>query len=179
MKFVSILLSLSLAIALLPSSSWALTVQKKEETETMSQEEVLKLMEIAKKFTEAVPEFKGDDALHLAKMIENLRGDEESMDILEKMKAGELVLGHEEQVKAAEHKDLVLGLINIFDELKAIDQLFQDPQRAVEAVNEDGMLGGDEERLAFYRQNPAQLKEDMRGGLQISFLYISHIAGYL
>lgn len=177
MRVLSIFLSLCLALALLPSSSLALT-QQAAQGETMTEEEVLKLMDIAQKFTNVVPEFKGDDALALAKLVENVKADEESMMILEKMKAGEIVLGLEEDVKKAEHRDLVLGMINVFDELKAIDYLFQDPVRAVEAVHQEGMIG-DEEKLNFYRQNPAQLKEDMRGGLYISFVYIAHIGGYL
>ena len=179
MRVLSILLSLCLALALLPSGSLALTQQATQgETKTMTEEEVLKLMDVAQKFTNVVPEFKGDDALALAKLVENVKADEESMMILEKMKAGEIVLGLEEDVKKAEHRDLVLAMINLFDELKAIDYLFQDPVRAVEAVNQEGMIG-DEEKLNFYRQNPAQLKEDMRGGLYISFVYIAHVGGYL
>lgn len=179
MKFVLILLSLCLALALLPSGSWALTVKTPEKEPQMSEEKTLELMGIAQKFTEAVPEFKGDDALLMAKLVQDLKGDEQSMQMLAKMKSGEIDLGNTDHIEKAEHKEIIMGLINLFDELKAIEILFQDPNRAVEAVSQEGMLGDDEERLNFYKQNPAQLEADMKAGLHPSFLYLSHVAGFM
>ena len=179
MKFLSILLSLCLALALLPSGSWALTVKAPENEPQLSEEETLELMGIASKFTEIVPEFTGDDTLLMAKLVQDLKGDEESMEMLAKIKSGELEFSNADDVKNAEPKEIVMGMISIFDELKAVEVLFQDPNRAVEAVSQEGMLGDDEERLNFYKQNPAQLEADMKGGLHVTFVYLSHVAGFM
>ncbi len=177
MKLLSLFLSLCLALAFLASGSSALSTTAK--SETLSEEEALKLMEIASKITETVPEYKGDESILLAQMVQNLKDDKESMMIVEQLKSGALKLGIAEDVKNADQRDLVVGMINIFDELKALEVLFQDSARAVEEVFKDGMLGEDEEQLNQYRQNPEALKDDMLNGLYISFIYVAHVAGYL
>jgi len=177
MKFLSLLLSLCLALAFLASGSLALSTTAKPET--ISEEEALKLMEIASKITEIVPEYKGDESIVLAQLVQNLKTDEESMKIVEQLKSGALKLGIEEDVKNADQRDLVVGMINIFDELKALEVLFQDPARAVEEMLKEGMLGEDEQQLNQYRQNPAALQDEMLNGLYISFIYVAHVAGFM
>ena len=178
MKIVSILLSLCLALMLLPSGSQALTM-KKEQTET-SEAEVEKLMGVANKFIEVAPSLEGEDALGLAQLIEQLKNDNETKMLLEQMRSGKG--GHhpelQESIKNAPKNELMVGMINIYDELKAIDILFTDPNRAVEAVNDEGMIE-DKERLELYRKNPAALEADMRSGLYITFVYVAEAAGFL
>jgi len=75
-------------------------------------------------------------------------------------------------------KDVVMGLNQIFDDLKALDILFQNPARAVEEISNEGMIV-DDARLKAYRENPAQLEEDMRSGLYFSFVAFASAGGYL
>ena len=177
MKILSILLSLCLVLALLPSGSRALTV-KREKTET-TEDEVEKLMKVANKFIEMVPNLNGEDALGLAQLVETLKNDDETKMLLDHMRSGrdDQNLGLQEQIKNAQPNELLQGMINIYDELKAIDILFTDPKRAVEAVNDEGMID-DKKRLEAYRENPAVLEEDMRSGLYITFVYIAEAGGF-
>lgn len=183
MKLISILLSL-LALALLPSGSRALKTTEMpdltdESVDTAAlQEEALKVMGLAQKFTELVPAFQGDDALGLAQLIQSVKEDEETKKLLKEYANLGSDIGLEENVKNAGEKDIAGGLIQIYEELKAMDILFQDPQRAVEEVNKEGMIE-DDEKLKLYREDPTQLEADMREGLYLSFVYVASAGGYL
>lgn len=178
MKIVSIILSLCLALALLSSSSNALSIKTPGQTEQADEQETLKLLEIASKITDVVPEYKGDAAVQLAKSLELLKVDEETQQVLQMLKSGDIVVGNEEEIKKAEHKDLVTAMIVLFDELKAMEVLWRDPQQAVEAIAQDGMFEN-EESLKHYRENPTQLEQEMKERLYVSFVQIANAAGYL
>ena len=179
MKIISIILSFCLALAILPRSSNALKIQTPgQQTEQADEQEVLQLLEVATKITEIVPEYDADQAVQLAKSLELLKEDEETQQVLQMLQSGDLVVGNEEEIKKAEHKDLVTAMIVLFDELKAMEVLFRDPQKAVEAVAADGLFEN-EEALNFFRENPAQLEQEMKQRLYISFIQVANAAGYL
>ena len=177
MKVISILISLCLALVLLPSNSRALTI-KKPETEEKLEEKGSKMMEIAAKLIEVVPEYQQNDAVQLASLIQNLKEDEETKQVIELIKSGDIAFDNDEEVKNAEHKELVTAMIILFDELKAIEVLFQDPNKAVEVINGEGMLEN-EEALKYYQQNPGELQNQMTQKLFMSFIRIAHTAEYL
>jgi len=180
MKVISILLSLCLALALLPSESWAAEINEEGEPRQLSTEETVAIMDMATKFTEMVPGFPVEDAMGLAQLVHETKNDAETKELVKNLEKQDFAEDDELQqsLKNAGPKDLVGGMIQIYQELKAIDILFQDPKRAVEEVSNEGMIQ-DDEKLAMYRQNPAQLEADMRSGLYFSFVYIASVGGYL
>ena len=82
MKFVSILLALCLALVLLPSR--ALTI-KRPETEEQADEKASEMMEIAAKLNKVVPEYTGEDVIQLVSSINNLKEDEETKQVIQKI----------------------------------------------------------------------------------------------
>lgn len=182
MKFISILLSLCLALALVPNGSWALTGGTVENSgdQELSEEEVLKLMDVATKFRDMVPEISVEDALGLAQLLKDVREDDETKMVVEGLKSAEFAQDPEFQkfLDAAKEEDILVSLIHVFDDLKALDVLFQNPTRAVEAVNNEGMIA-DDSRLKLYRQDPTLLEGDMRQGLYASFVSLAIAGGYL
>ena len=178
MKAVSILLSLCLALVLLPNNSRALTI-KRPETEEKADEKASEMMEIAAKLNRVVPEYEGEGVIQLASLINNLKDDEETKQVIEMIRSGDIAFDNDEEVKNAEHKELVTAMIILFDELKAIEVLFlQDPLKAVEVVHGEGMIK-DEEALKYFQQNPGHLQNEMTQQLYMSFIRIAHAAGYL
>jgi hypothetical protein len=180
MKVLSILLSLCLALMLLPSGSWALEKNEEGELRQLSMEETMAMMDMATKFTEMVPGFPVEDAIRLAQLVHETKEDDETKVLLEKLKKEDFAEDNELQksLKNAGPKEIVSGMIQMYQELKAIDILFKDPKRAVEEVSNEGMIA-DDEKLQMYRENPARLEADMRSGLYFSFVYIASIGGYL
>ena len=176
MKVVSILLALCLALVLLPSNS--LTI-KRPETEEQADEKASEMMEIAAKLNKVVPEYTGEGVIQLASLINNLKEDEETKQVIKMIQSGDITFDNNEEVANAEHKELVTAMIILFDELKAIEVLFQqDPIKAVEAIGGEGMLEN-EEALKYYQENPGELQNQMTQQLYISFIRIAHAAEYL
>ena len=181
MKFLSSLLSLCAALALLPSGSWALTGGNTvEQQQEQSEEEVMKLMDVANGLRDIVPEVSVEDSLGLASLLHTLRDDDETKILLEGLKSDEVAQDPEMKqfLDNATPKDIIVGLNQIFDELKALEMLFQNPSRAVEEINNEGMIV-DDTRLNAYRENPQQLQDDMRSGFYFSFVSLAAAGGFL
>ena len=176
MKLVSILLALCLALVLIPSNG--LTI-KRPETEEQADEKASEMMEIAAKLNKVVPEYTGEGVIQLASLINNLKEDEETKQVIKMIQSGDITFDNNEEVANAEHKELVMAMITLFDELMAIELLFhQDPVKAVEALYKEGMLEN-EEALKHFQQNPGELQNQMTQQLYISFIRIAHAAEYL
>ena len=139
------------------------------------------MMARANEFTVLAPSISAEDALSLAKLLQTVTEDEQTRRLVESMKTAEFEQdpAFTDFLDGASRKELVEGLNQILDELKALEYLFQDPARAVEEMHKDGMIGEDAERLAIYRNNPAQLEEDMRSGLYFSFVSFAVAAKFL
>lgn len=69
------------------------------------------------------------------------------------------------------------GLKQVIDELLVLDYLFQDKEKALEAMEKEGMIP--EEHLATYKKNPELLEEDTRRGLYMQFVSMSVVGGFL
>ena len=129
------------------------------------------MMAQANEFKVLAPMISVEDALALAKLLETVVEDDQTRILVENMKTPEFEQdpAFQEFLGGASREQLVEGLNQILDELRALEYLFKDPARAVEEMHKDGMIG-DAERLTLYRNNPAQLEEDMRSGLYFSFV---------
>ena len=167
---------------LLPSGSWALSggAVKSEVQEGSEEAAVLKLLEVTTKIKDIAPSVSADDALRIGKLFESIQEDEQSIILIENMKRTDFSSDPalKNFIDSASPKEIVEGLNQILDELKAMDYLFQDPKRAVEEILKEGMIE-DASRLELYRENPAQLEEDMRSGLYFSFVSFAVAGGFL
>mmetsp|Transcript_19943 Transcript_19943/g.46823 ORF Transcript_19943/g.46823 Transcript_19943/m.46823 type:complete len:182 (-) Transcript_19943:112-657(-) len=181
MKFIPNLLSLFAALALFSTGSWALTGGKTvEQQQEPSEEEVMKLMDVANGLRDIVPQVSAEDSLGLASLLQNLRDDDETKILLEALKSDEVTQDPElkEFLKNAPQKDIIVGMNHIFDELKALEMLFQNPTLAVEELSNEGIIV-DDARLNAYRENPQLLQDDMRSGFYVSFVSLAAAGGYL
>lgn len=167
MKYVSILLSLLLVVGLFPDRSWALSGSE----QISNEESTLMMMADANKFREIVPEISVDDALGVATLLQNLGEDTQIKLLVERLKKAEVEQDpiFQNFLEGATKSEIVQGLAQIFDELKAIEILFRDPKSAVEHFYEDGMVQAGQ-RLEKYREDPSLLEQDLRSGLQFSFV---------
>jgi hypothetical protein len=63
------------------------------------------------------------------------------------------------------------------DNMKLIDYLFQDKERAVREMEKEGMI--QKEHLKKYRKDPALLEEDTRRGLYFQFVSLAAVGGFM
>ncbi|VEU42134.1 unnamed protein product [Pseudo-nitzschia multistriata] len=174
---------LVLALGLFPSESWALTKGAaggaEQTTQGEGDAEILALMADAQKLKDAAPEVSTDDALSISKLLQQLREDKNTQALVKNLKeegiANDPAL--KEYLEKADQKELVMGLSQLLDELKATEVLFQNPAGAVEEMHKAGMIPS--ENLKTYRENPAQLEQDLRGALHFSFVSFALTAGFL
>lgn len=137
-----------------------------------------KTREVAQQLKNAAPEIPIDDTLVVATMLRDLAEDKFTLDMTNKMRAQNEDPQLRDFLNQATPKDIATGLYQITDEIKALELLFQNPQRAVEALNQDGIIP-DESKLKFYRETPLQLKEDLTRVLYMSFVAFASKGGYL
>jgi hypothetical protein len=100
-------------------------------------------------------------------LLEKVKKDPESLTLISKLKTvqGPTLEAMKDGMAASEK---VQQLKKILSEMQAVETLFQDPQRALKMMNEDGMISKD--KLPLYEKNPQLLENDTRKGLYFSFL---------
>merc|ERR1712087_500358 len=74
-------------------------------------------------------------------------------------------------------EEILMGMKQTLDDLKAMDILFVDKKKAVEEMNNVSMINPD--HLEEYRKNPEVLEEDTRKSLYFQFVGLSVVGGYL
>lgn len=116
------------------------------------------------------------DAVDIAAVLQAAQADEDTAIMVSKLKTeeGEALAALAKEVTAME---IVQGMKQSLDELKAIEALFSDPQRAVEEMDREGLL--DKGRLEFYTQNPEALADETRKGVYFGFVSMAVAGGFL
>ena len=71
----------------------------------------------------------------------------------------------------------MMGLQQVLGELKMLEVVFEDKERALRLMEEEGMV--DPERMPEYQKNPALLEEDTWKGLYFTFVTLAVTAGFL
>jgi hypothetical protein len=117
------------------------------------------------------------DALDIAEMIIAMRGDPESMKLLDEMKSGVVKKDLDELKKTMDEKEIIEHMVRTLYEMKATEILFADPQRAFEEMKKEGMIPA--HQIDLYAQNPKLLEDDTRKGLFFSMLSLATAGGYL
>mmetsp|Transcript_10615 Transcript_10615/g.31030 ORF Transcript_10615/g.31030 Transcript_10615/m.31030 type:complete len:183 (-) Transcript_10615:280-828(-) len=177
----SILLSLCLllAVGLFPNGSWALTGAGTGAEKETTEEEALKLMGDAQKLKDILPEMSTDDALTIAQLLEDIRNDPDSQQLIEDLKSSKVAQEPQMQqmLEGMSKKEVVVTLNQVLDELRAVEVLFQDPAKAVDELHKEGLIQA--AHLSEYQENPELLERDIRNGLHFSFVTFSMAAELL
>eukprot|EP00529_Nitzschia_sp_RCC80_P001401 CAMPEP_0113482742 /NCGR_PEP_ID=MMETSP0014_2-20120614/23078_1 /TAXON_ID=2857 /ORGANISM="Nitzschia sp." /LENGTH=237 /DNA_ID=CAMNT_0000376273 /DNA_START=32 /DNA_END=743 /DNA_ORIENTATION=- /assembly_acc=CAM_ASM_000159 len=135
-----------------------------------------KYQEVATKLQITSPDLDGQDAIDLAVLLDAAVQDPETKMMVENLRSSgsKRLEAFEDSTTQAE---MVMGLKQTLDELKALEYLFQDPVRAVTEMTKEGIV--DPKRIDFYGENPEELANDTRKGLYFSFVSLAVAAGLL
>jgi hypothetical protein len=152
---------------------------RNDDLDAVSQEQMRGYMMVATKLQAAAPTLPSQDAVDLAALLDGVGRDPETQKMILNLRNAD---GRKANLEAfsdsVTQREVVEGLKQTLDELKALEYLFQDdPARAVLEMNKDGMVPQD--RLDFYTRNPEQLAEDTRKGLYFSFVSLAVAGGFL
>ena len=123
------------------------------------------------------PTMHDQDAIDLAAILDKAKSDPETTWLLRKMKEGSGKEHFDEFNKDMTALDIVRSMQEAMNELKALDVLFRDPQRAVQEMIRDGLVPKD--KISLYKKDPALLEDDFRKSLYFSLLSYAAAGGYL
>lgn len=115
------------------------------------------------------------EALDIAFVLDAAKKDADTKIMLMKMKQDqpEAFEGTADSSKL----ELVRGIRQAMEELKMLEYLFQDKERALREMDKDGMIPKD--KLSLYQKNPDLLEADTRKGVYFMFVALGEAAGYL
>lgn len=119
-----------------------------------------------------------EEAIEIVELIKAARSDTDTQAMIQKMKVeqSDLIQGMIDH-DGDNHKDALMGLRNAFSEMKMLERLFENPAKALEVMNEEGMVPP--ERLPEYKRDPRLLEADTRKGLYFVFVLHSTVVGLL
>lgn len=115
------------------------------------------------------------DAADMSAIIEEAKKDVETMAMITKLKA-ENTEGLEE-LKKLSPPEILGGMKETLANLKLIEYLFKDPQRAVKEMEKEGMI--EKAHLKKYRKDPSLLEQDTRRGLYFQFISLAVVGGFI
>ena len=116
------------------------------------------------------------DAIDMASVLLQAASDPETLQMV-------LRIQEEEKETIAELRetatlqDIMLGLKQVLSEMKMLEVVFEDKERALALMQEDGMI--DPARLPEYQKDPGLLEQDTRKGLYFTFVTLCVTAGFL
>lgn len=154
--------------------------RRPDDTETATVEDMKRYMLLSAKLQAAAPTISSQDSIDLAAVLDALTNDPQTQQMVRNLNSPE---GREANIQAFSdsrtQQEMVEGLKQTLDELKALETLFQSlgPDRAMDAMIKDGIVA--KARIPYYKENPQQLEEDTRQGLYFSFVSLAVAAGLL
>jgi len=115
------------------------------------------------------------DAVDIATIIDAAKKDKDTKIMLLKMKAEnpEAFAGTAEMGKL----ELTQGLVQAYQELKLLDVLFQDKERALKEMDKEGLI--EKGKLSMYKKNPDLLEADTRKGLYFVFVAMAEALEFM
>merc|ERR1712238_267215 len=198
-NFISLVVCLLLLLVCRPNSCWGWdraedgTQQQQEHSSSGSstssatkeeEESMVNQVHIAAKLKELSSNgISNDDAISIAGLLDALMIDEETRQLVSNLRQAEDENNGSQDPQLqvflddATPKEIVIGLKQLIGELRGIEYLFRDPERAVEEMYKEGMFK--ESQLGLYRENPAQLAQDVESGLYFSFVTLAVAGGFL
>ena len=156
----------------------SVTEQIQQQGESSPQAQTNNNNPIATKLLTMAPELGEQDAVDLAYMIEHISRDPETATMIT------MLLKDEEQaanlqafIKDLTPEQIVVGMKQSMEELKAIEILFSDPQRAVVEMDQEGMI--EKKKLGMYQKNPELLEDDVRKSVYFTFVSLIVAGGFV
>jgi hypothetical protein len=153
-------------------------IPRSDDIEAVSREDMKRYMSRAATLQAASPNIPSQDAVDLAALLDAVTQDPETKKMVENLQSTN---GRKETLEAFSdsltQQQMVDALKQTMDDLKALEYLFQDPDRAFAEMYKDGMVP--QKQVKFYKENPRQLEEDTRKGLYFSFVSLAVAGGFL
>jgi len=115
------------------------------------------------------------DAVDMEAILVEARKDPKTMEMVEKIKnenSPELI-----ELSKLPKEQVLIGMKETLDNLKLIEYLFQDKEKAVIEMEKEGMI--EKGHLKKYKKNPELLEEDTRRGLYFNFISLSVVGGFI
>jgi hypothetical protein len=115
------------------------------------------------------------DASDMSAIIEEARRDLETMAMITRMKEenGESL----SELKKLSTMEVLGGMKQALDNMKLIEYLFEDKERAVREMEKEGMI--DKAHIKKYRKDPDLLEQDTRRGLYFQFISLAVVGGFI
>lgn len=115
------------------------------------------------------------DAADMAAIIDEAQKDVETMAMISKMKADNMDgLAELRKLSATE---VLGGMKETLDNLKLIEYLFKDKDKAVREMEKEGMI--EKAHIKKYRKDPGLLEQDTRRGLYFQFISLAVVGGFI
>lgn len=153
-------------------------IPRDDDIEAVSIEDMKRYMTQAATLQAASPNIPSQDAVDLAALLDAVTRDPETKKMVENLQSAK---GRKETLEAFSgsltQQQVVEALKQTMDDLKGLEYLFHDPDRAYLEMEKDGMVP--ERQAKFYKENPRQLEEDTRKGLYFSFVSLAVSGGFL
>jgi hypothetical protein len=115
------------------------------------------------------------DAADMGAIIDEAKKDIETMAMITKMKADNME-GLAE-LKKLSPTEVLGGMKETLDNLKLIEYLFKDKEKAVREMEKEGMI--DKAHIKKYRKDPDLLEQDTRRGLYFQFISLAVVGGFI
>lgn len=115
------------------------------------------------------------DAADMSAVIDEAKKDLETMAMIARMKNENSDSLHELQKLTT--MEVLGGMKEALDNMKLIEYLFQDKERAVREMEKEGMI--DKAHIRKYRKDPNLLEQDTRRGLYFQFISLAVVGGFI
>ena len=115
------------------------------------------------------------DAADMSAIIEEAMKDVETMAMITKLKEDNT--DHLDELRRLSPMEVLGGMKEVLDNMKLIEYLFQDKERAVREMEKEGMI--DKAHLKKYRKDPDLLEQDTRRGLYFQFISLAVVGGFI
>jgi hypothetical protein len=116
-----------------------------------------------------------EDAAAMEAIILEAKRDVETMAMITKMKSENSQ--HLAELQKLPPSEILGGMKEALDNMKLIEYLFKDKQRAVREMEKEGMI--EKAHVKKYRKDPDLLEQDTRRGLYFQFISLAVVGGYI
>lgn len=115
------------------------------------------------------------DAADMSAIIDQAMKDVETMAMITKLKSENSQ--HLNELRQYSPMEILGGMKEVLDNMKLIEYLFQDKERAVREMEKEGMI--DKAHVKKYRKDPDLLEQDTRRGLYFQFISLAVVGGFI
>ena len=115
------------------------------------------------------------DAAEMSTIIEEAMKDVETMAMITKLKQDNS--DHLDELRKLSPMEILGGMKETLDNMKLIEYLFKDKEKAVREMEKEGMI--DKAHIKKYRKDPDLLEQDTRRGLYFQFISLAVVGGFI